>query len=303
MSKVLILISTYNGKDKILKQIDSILLQNNVDISVCIRDDGSDEETIDILKELLKKHGDKISVLYGKNIGWKQSFLELVYTAEGDFDYYGFSDQDDIWLSDKVTNCIHRAEWDKFVGPKLIHCNSLSVTPALEKRSEQEHRISEPQSYKSAIATEYFQGCGMLWNRDAMRLIQSYRPLNKNLAHDYWVGLVCYLFGKVYFCEEPQFYHIRYENNSSEDGNKKKGRLKRLRTLVFGKDAYMNPAQDILRGYSEVLVEEKKTFLKKIVHYKSNFLYKMQLIFDRDFVRPSLSATVLMKLAVLVNKF
>lgn len=134
-------------------------------------------------------------------------------------------------------------------------------------------------------------------------MLQSYRPSNKNIAHDYWVGLICYLFGKIYFCREPQFYHIRYENNSSEDGNKSKGRIKRLRTLLFGKNAYMNPAEDVLRGYSELLEEDRRIFLKKILYYKRKLLYKIQLIADRKFVRPSVSATLLMKLAILVNKF
>lgn len=303
MKKVLILMSTYNGGDKILKQVDSILSQNNVDIFLYIRDDGSDVETIDKLNILSNIHKGKIFVSYGHNVGWKQSFLELVYTVDNDFDYYGFSDQDDIWLSEKVAKCIRIAEMDKSKGPKLVHCNSVSVTPNLEKRDEQEYRISEPPSFKAAIATEYFQGCGMLWNKEAMHIIQSYRPLNRNIAHDYWVGLVCYLFGKIYFCEEPQFYHIRYKNNSSEDGNKNKGRLKRLRTLLFGKDAYMNPAEDILKGYSEFLEKDEQIFLKKILHYKKKPLYKIQLIADKEFIRPSVSATLLMKLAILVNKF
>lgn len=303
MNKVLILMSTHNGRERILKQVDSILKQNSVDVSICIRDDGSDKETKDILNRLSNGYSGKVSVLYGRNIGWKQSFLELVYDVDNSFDYYGFSDQDDIWLSDKVINCIHIAEKDKFIGPKLIHCNSLSVTSNLEKRSEQEYRIPEPPSFKEAIATEYFQGCGILWNNEAMRVLQSYRPSNKNIAHDYWVGLICYLFGKIYFCREPQFYHIRYENNSSEDGNKSKGRIKRLRTLLFGKNAYMNPAEDVLRGYSELLEEDRRIFLKKILYYKRKLLYKIQLIADRKFVRPSVSATLLMKLAILVNKF
>ena len=226
-----------------------------------------------------------------------------MYTAEATYDYYAFSDQDDIWFDDKIITCIHIAEQAPFAGPKLVHCNAISVTPDLQQRSEQEIRTAEPPSFEAAVATEYFQGCGMLWNRKAMCVIQKYKPHNRQLAHDYWVGLICYLNGKVYFCSKAEFYHIRYDVNSSEDGNRNKGRIKRLKKFLFGKDAYMNPAQDILIGYPEFLKQDERDFLKHIVCYKENFLYKLALVGDRKFVKPSLAATLLLKLAILSNKF
>lgn len=303
MSRVLILISTFNGGEKIIKQIDSILAQKEVDIYIYIRDDGSEKRTIEILKSIAIKYKNRVIVSYGKNKGWKQSFLELVYKVEDSYDYYGFADQDDIWFENKVINCINIVEGDEEIGAKLVHCNSISVTSDLKKRNEQEKRIAKPISFKSAIATEYFQGCGMLWNKEAMQILKRYRPRDKNLSHDYWVGLVIYLFGKVYFCETPQFYHIRYKSNSSEDGNRRGGRIKRFKTLLFGSNAYMNPANDILRGYYDLLKDNQKEFLEKLVYYKTNLSLKIKLVLDRDFRRPSLSATLLMKIAIFINKY
>ena len=256
-----------------------------------------------MLKDLKSKYNDRIILSFQKNVGWKQSFLELVHSSENEYDYYGFSDQDDIWFEKKLINCIQLAEKDTYSGPKLIHCNSLSVTSALEERSEQETRIANPPTFKAAIATEYFQGCGMVWNNEAMRLIQRHKPHNKNLAHDYWAGLICYLFGKVYFCDEPQFYHIRYDNNSSDDGNKNKGRVKRLKTLFLGGVAYMNPAKDLIDGYNDLLSDEEKVFLQYIVHYKEKLSYKVKLFTDKAFRKPSISATALLKVAILMNKY
>lgn len=303
MKSVLILMSTYNGKERIIKQVESIFSQEDVDISLYIRDDGSSAETKRVLENLENRYKDKITVLYGENIGWKRSFLELVYTSKCDFDYYGFSDQDDVWLSRKLANCISMVENEANDEPKLIHCNSLSVTPSLKKRYEQEFRKPKPSSFKSAVATEYFQGCGMLWNREAMYLIQSYRPQEKNLAHDYWVGLICYLFGEIYFCPEPQFYHIRYESNSSEDGNINKGRIKRLKTLIFGRDAYMNPCDDLMKGYVSLLEKENKNFLLNVINYKTNYKCKYKIVFDKEFRRESVLSTILFKIAIICNKF
>lgn len=303
MYKVLILMSTYNGKNKIRKQVESIIQQKDVDSYICIRDDGSDNETIEVIENLAQEYCGRIFVMKENNVGWKQSFLNLVYEADNIYDYYGFSDQDDIWFDDKIINCIHIAEKDDYRGPQLIHCNSVSVTSDLRPRSEQENRIAAPPSFEAAIATEYFQGCGMLWNKEAMNIIKKYKPNNKDIAHDYWVGLICYLSGKIYFCEKPMFYHIRYDSNSSEDGNRNKGRAKRIKTLLRGENAYMNPAEDILVGYSEFLSNNEIFILKNILNYKKNCLCKFRLLINRKFVKPTLLATLLLKLAICLNKF
>lgn len=223
--------------------------------------------------------------------------------ADNVYDYYGFSDQDDIWQEDKLISCIDVAEHDGIQGPKLVHCNSLSVTPDLKQREEQENRVPVPPSFKAAIATEYFQGCGMVWNNAAMTIIQKYHIVNKNISHDYWVGLICYLTGNIYFCDRPLFYHIRYENNSSQDGNRKKGRIKRLKMVLSGENAYMNPSQDLIYGYSDYLSEEKLHFLKALKDYKTNQRYKLEILCDRDFKRPSVGATLLLKMSVLLDKY
>ena len=169
--KVLIMMSVFNGGLNIRRQITSILKQNNVDVHILIRDDGSDYETKKILKAIQIEFPDNITCSFDENVGWKQSFMSLLFNAEVGYDYYGFSDQDDLWMEDKVISCINLMEKDPQEGIKLAHCNSLSVDCNLQRREEQEFRYACPPSHKAAIATEYFQGCGMLWNATAMDVI------------------------------------------------------------------------------------------------------------------------------------
>ena len=56
MEKVQILMSTYNGEKYIKEQIESILKQNEVEISLLIRDDGSTDKTIEIIKKLAEQN-------------------------------------------------------------------------------------------------------------------------------------------------------------------------------------------------------------------------------------------------------
>jgi rhamnosyltransferase len=277
--------------------------QKECETHLLIRDDGSNPETVQILKRLIDKNNDYIECIFGENIGWKKSFMTLLSCAPAGYDYYGFSDQDDIWFEDKLYSCIELMEEDNDNCIKLAHCNALSVDSNLNLREEQENRAVCPPSFSAALTTEYFQGCGMVWNNSAMNLIKEYEPQNRHLAHDYWVGLLCYCFGKVYFCEDAKFYHIRYGNNCSSDGNIKAGRINRLKNFLNGKVVYMNPAEDMLNGYYKRLHDFELSLLQDIVTYKHDRKAKRRLLLSKNFSRPSFFSTCLLKIAILLNKY
>ena len=101
---VSVLMSTYNGEKYIREQIESILNQKKVKVHLLIRDDGSQDSTIEIVKEYANKYPN-VSVYAGKNIGIGNSFMELLRNAP-EADYYAFADQDDVWLDGKLERAI-----------------------------------------------------------------------------------------------------------------------------------------------------------------------------------------------------
>ena len=56
MSKIVVILASYNGEKFIKEQISSILSQTNVDIDLYIFDDCSKDNTINIIKELQAKY-------------------------------------------------------------------------------------------------------------------------------------------------------------------------------------------------------------------------------------------------------
>ena len=98
--KIAVLMSTYNGERYLREQIDSILNQK---IEVCfdliVRDDGSTDKTIEILK--MYADAGKLFFSIGKNVGAARGFVNLLHENPG-YDYYAFSDQDDVWNEDKL---------------------------------------------------------------------------------------------------------------------------------------------------------------------------------------------------------
>ena len=99
MKKVLVLMSTYNGEKYLRIQIESILAQKDVCVSLLVRDDGSSDATTLILDEYAKEG--KLTWYSGKNIRPAQSFFDLLFNAP-ESEYIALSDQDDFWLPEKV---------------------------------------------------------------------------------------------------------------------------------------------------------------------------------------------------------
>ena len=107
MKKIIVLMSTYNGEKYLQVQLDSILSQENVDLELLVRDDGSTDSTKTIL-ERYQSEG-KLTWYSGKNKKPAYSFFDLLGKCK-DADYYAFADQDDFWHEDKLINAIKRLE-------------------------------------------------------------------------------------------------------------------------------------------------------------------------------------------------
>ena len=74
---VQVLLSTYNGAAYLKPQIDSVLGQDHVPVKILVRDDGSSDGTVALLREYQAAHPE-IEVVLGANLGFAQSFLALL---------------------------------------------------------------------------------------------------------------------------------------------------------------------------------------------------------------------------------
>lgn len=128
MSKIVVILASYNGEKFIKEQISSILSQTNVDIDLYIFDDCSKDNTINIIKELQAKYSNIFLKVNDKNTGSAAlNFLNalkyidtLNYSAET---LYAFSDQDDIWLTTKLCTAASYLQNNK----NSLYCSNLTI--------------------------------------------------------------------------------------------------------------------------------------------------------------------------------
>ncbi|WP_061307704.1 glycosyltransferase [Clostridium botulinum] len=300
MKHVEVIMSSYNGQKYIERQLDTIFNQKDVFVTCTVRDDGSVDNTLEILKKYQKKNT-RLKYIKGKNMGWERSFLEALRLSRK-ADYYAFADQDDEWFTNKLWISVSMLMKEKNQNqPLLFHCNKISTDSKLKPLKQQAKKISKPINKKNALVQEYVQGCSAVINDVAKEMICNYIPKNI-MPHDYWIGLLCYYFGKTIYYSEPLFYHINHENNASQDGHLLLSRINRFKQILK-RNGYPNPVEDLLKGYSKFLSVEDIEFLKNIMNYKQNFRVRVTLLFDKEFCRISELGTAGIKWCILFGEF
>ena len=276
MKTVTVVMSTYNGSTSVVRQLDSILAQTDVKVKCYIRDDGSKDDTLKILEHYKLSHSN-VFVAKGKNVGWEKSFLLALNDAPYS-DYYAFSDQDDVWFEDKLIKSINELEKHDKNKALLFHCNRISTDVDLHPLPHQAHKVPKPLSLENAVTQEYAQGCTIVINNTARTLVCRCLPENK-IPHD--------------FC------HINHGHNVSNAGHLRAGRLRRIKSLLQN-NLYANPSQYLLEHYSELLINSE--FLNQLQNYKTNIFNKISLFFNPKFRRVNWQGTILLKIALLINK-
>lgn len=93
---VSVVIPTYNRAGCVCDAIDSVLAQSYSDLEIIVVDDGSTDET----RQLLVRYGDKIRYFYQENAGVSSARNRGIKEALGE--WIAFLDSDDEWVPEKL---------------------------------------------------------------------------------------------------------------------------------------------------------------------------------------------------------
>lgn len=206
---ICVILSTYNGERYINEQLDSIFKNiDNTHIFLYVRDDGSKDNTIQILKQYKDDHNVSIIIDQGKNVGSAQSFLQAIKKCPR-ADYYTFCDQDDIWVEGKLETAIKRI--GKTVIPVLWCSDYQVVNSKLDVIVPS--ALSKPELNDiKAIFYNNVPGCTMVFNYALMQEIRK-MDIVKIRMHDIMAINVALITGKVYFEHKPFVLYRQHGDN------------------------------------------------------------------------------------------
>lgn len=279
MKRVLVLMSTYNGEKYLREQLDSLFSQKDVDMTLLVRDDGSSDGTISVLEEYCIMYPSKIKIIRGANCGCKDSFFLLMKEAVKsypEYDYYAFSDQDDIWLDDKLISGVNALDKEK--NPiKLYYCdpqfvdedlNTLDIKPIPARNTLEESFILQPCI-----------GCGMIFSPSVLKNGAKADSTMINI-HDAWIYRVTLaLGGTILKDRNPHILYRQHSSNVIGYNQSLRGRWKRRLKLFIDAECWRSKqAVELLRLYDEMIPEKEERVLMQMVSYKSSLLRKFNII-------------------------
>ena len=206
--RVSVAMASYNGAPDIALQIESILKNLEEYDELVISDDGSTDNTVEIIKRYAKDDR-RIRLVKGPGNGVKENFTNAMKNCRGK--YIFLSDQDDIWFDDKVKKVVPLLKkHDLVVHDCIVTASSISqvIKPSFFK-----YRNSGSGLIKNIYKNTYI-GCCMAFSR---RLMINAIPIPSKIEmHDQWFGVLNdILYKNTYFLNEPLIYYRRHGTNVS----------------------------------------------------------------------------------------
>lgn len=205
--KISVCLAAYNGEKYIESQISSIMNQLNQGDELIIVNDYSTDRTIEIVESI---QDTRIKIINNKiNLGIVKSFEKSIANASGNIIF--LSDQDDIWIQNKVERVI--AEFEKDVAITLVITDALLINTDGELISNS--FFKELGGFSSGFIANLiknkYHGCTIAFKKEMRTFIL---PFPTNLAmHDIWIGMCNVLYGKTFYIDEPLIQYRRHGGN------------------------------------------------------------------------------------------
>lgn len=282
-----ILLASYEGEEFIAEQLESILDQTHKNFRIIVGDDGSKDSTKKLVLQYEQKTNGKIQLCpFDDNVGAILNFSRLGSYVNSD--YIMFSDQDDIWLPNKIEKTLIKmkqleAEHGK-KKPLLVHTDLSVVDENLKMIHSSFWDYSLYFPSKDSISKVLVQNSvispTVMINK---ALLDMAFPIPHNVyMHDHWLNLVATIFGKVGSISEKTMYYRQHSNNLF--GAYKRSDFKPLHALLRDRKVFKNSsmvleakivqAHILYKRYYEFLNNETKDILEKFITIKNNSLFK-----------------------------
>ncbi|MEE4691803.1 glycosyltransferase family 2 protein [Pseudomonas alliivorans] len=260
---VAILMCTYNGAAYLHEQLESFLAQTFSSWTLYVSDDASTDDTLSILADYQHRWGEqKIRIFNGPRQGFGKNFLSLLKRPEVKARYYAFSDQDDVWFSDKLQRSVELLEGIDKQTPGL-YCSRTRLIDKTGKVIGFSPLFLRPTSFRNALVQSIAGANTMLVNHAARELLMLVPEDATVVAHD-WLTymIVSACGGKAIYDDKPSLDYRQHAGNLIGANTSFKDRLTRIQKMFSGRFAEWNDANiHILEALYPNMSEASRTTL------------------------------------------
>lgn len=216
ISKVSVVVASYNGERFISEFLSSVSNQSIKPAEIIITDDRSTDSTVAVAREFMSVLPLKI-VENLCNLGAKGNFQKALSLANAE--HIALADQDDIWSPDKLkvmVDAMRKEEARSAPGTPILVFSDLSLFfseggGGMGRFYSKTGKRSDCKSVLDYIVTNHIPGCAMLINR---ALVNVALPIPRDsIMHDWWIAICAAAVGRIVYVEEPLISYRQHDAN------------------------------------------------------------------------------------------
>jgi glycosyltransferase involved in cell wall biosynthesis len=217
MNSFTIILPVYNGAKHLAQQLDSIAAQSDADWHLILSDDGSNDESPEIIQNFAAKFPNQVRLRKGPKSGLTAHITALLDAVPDGQGAVMLCDQDDIWFEDRLAS-------DRALLTSL--CKTHPQKPVLLCRRShlcdedgQPLVLSPPRpraaSFGNALVQNIASGNTMVFNRDLLLKLRKMPDAARNCAyHDWWIYQIATGIGGHVHCDaEPKIFYRQHTSN------------------------------------------------------------------------------------------
>lgn len=287
--RVAVVMATYNGERYLREQVESIFLQDGARISLYVYDDCSTDSTVTQLRDMADEYqelGYDIHVKVGeRNVGFPTSFFRALDSVDSEYDYYAYSDQDDVWKQGKIASGI--AALSNWAEPDVL---GLYFEPTTSV-DEQLNFLFERDLSKLNLTLQSFfvrarvAAHTMIFNTPMKLEICRMGPSHYGFSHG-WIALLVAVAAKarIVVGDTSHTLHRRLTSSVSAGGKGLARRLAFERNVIFNPEVNRVPMSELLlETYNESLTKEETAFLETLSRYRDNVGNRIRMLAPRNY--------------------
>lgn len=235
-----VVLATCNGQEFLDQQLASILRQSVLPERLLVADDGSADQTLNLVEAWQLRSPVPITFLPAaeKRLGCCANFERLL--AASSAAYVMPSDQDDIWDSNKAERLLAamarlEQRWNSD-RPLLVHTDLRLIDRVGHPLAGSFHRQQglDPgrQGWLALGMQNVVTGCACLLNRACVQQALPFPP--EAVLHDWWLALVAARLGEVAYLTEPSLSYRQHARNVVGAAGWRRQLLRRLQEALVG---------------------------------------------------------------------
>jgi glycosyltransferase involved in cell wall biosynthesis len=297
--------STYNGEKYLAEQLQSIQDQTHKNWRLIISDDGSSDNTLAIVQQFQQKWGnDRLEIRQGPQQGFCLNFLSMACDSTIKADLYAFSDQDDVWMNNKLERAIGYFEENNESKLPRAYGGRTQIVDENLKPLGFSPEFTLPRSFRNALVQSIAGGNTMMFNQAAKELLEK-AGLQKVVSHDWWLYQIVKGAGGIFYYDpEPSLLYRQHTNAAVGANSSFRARINRIFFVFTGRFKNWNDLNyAALYSIRHLLSKENQDILDIFGRFRGAHLKdRMRLLEVCGLYRQTWQGTISLWLATIINK-